>query len=34
LVKELFMTDLLMVFFTVAFFAAALLYVKACGKLR
>lgn len=28
------MADVLMIFFTLAFFAAALLYVKACDKLR
>jgi len=28
------MTDLLMIVFTVAFFAVALLYVSACEKLR
>jgi len=28
------MLDLLMVLFTIAFFAVALLYVRACGKLR
>jgi len=28
------MSDLLMIFFTVAFFTVAALYVKACDKLR